>query len=160
MECDKCKKIYKSEKTLEQHIKKMHPMVITNDNEEVDPDIEPSESKTSDHQCGNCIQCKEDINFVRIATKLLILRYIDLTKEATESSIRNNKNFSITFENFKYVKEELSKLMLEVEFLMNEKSVAKDKETHGAKDKETHMAKDKETSAEKKIIIKNRKSKK
>jgi hypothetical protein len=74
------------------------------------------------------------------------------------------------------VKEELSKLMLEVEFLMNEKSVAKDKETHGAKDKETHgakdkethgakdkephMAKDKETSAEKKIIIKNRKSKK
>ncbi len=45
MECDKCKKIYKTQKTLQQHIIRMHPSVqeVVPD---VVPDVEPNETES------------------------------------------------------------------------------------------------------------------
>jgi len=88
MECDKCKKIYKTQKTLQQHIIRMHPSV-----QEVVPgvvpDVEPDESKdeityeskdeskedlTTDHHCGNCNKCKDEIKYYMKLTDILYKR--------------------------------------------------------------------------------------
>jgi hypothetical protein len=79
MECEKCKKQYKSQKTLEQHIIRMHSSV-----EEVVPDETKDETKdelTSEHECNNCNKCKDELKYYIKLTDILYTRNRKLTEQ-------------------------------------------------------------------------------
>jgi hypothetical protein len=122
MECIKCDKKYKSQKTLDIHMKRMHPV------EDVEPDVVP-EVKTNiskeeqNHNCDTCIKCKDDINFLKTAVNLLIHRHVEniqFMKYVLDKCVRYEKNFGVASSNFKFIDNNMTKTMETVEFLMKE----------------------------------------
>ncbi len=149
MECAKCKRQYKSQKTLDQHIIRMHSSVeevVPEVVPEVVAEVEPSESKddlTSEHECNNCNKCKDELKLLNLTTKLLILRYSDMVKfakDVNENAAKNHENFKIAFDNFEYFNDTINKMMIDIDILMNEHN--------------------KKSNDKKYVIIKKRKSKK
>ena len=80
IQCIKCKKNYKNNKTLELHMKRMH-------NEEVEPEVEPDfapEVKTKEeqnHNCDTCIKCKNELEYYKKLSDKLYTRYRNTEKQ-------------------------------------------------------------------------------
>ena len=72
IKCIKCNKIYKSAKTLQQHMKRMH-------NQEVEPDVveevEPEVKTEENHNCDTCIKCKNELEYYKELSDALYIRH-------------------------------------------------------------------------------------
>ncbi len=78
MECIKCDKKYKSQKTLDIHMRRVHPV------EDVKPEVEPdvkSDVKSEvnkdeqNHNCDSCIKCKDELEYYKKLSDALYIRY-------------------------------------------------------------------------------------
>jgi hypothetical protein len=124
LKCDKCNKPYKTQKTLDQHMIKMHPDIVSDIvsdvksdiKPDVKPDVKSSKDVVATHECNNCNKCKDDIIFLKLTNKLLILRYA----ESLDFSKDVNDNFKTAFDNFAYFNNNINKMKKDIEFLMNQ----------------------------------------
>ncbi len=79
MQCDKCNKTYKTQKTLDNHIIKMHPKddVLTDlptQSSQTSQLYEPTETTEEVHQCDTCNKCKDEIKYYMKLTDILYKR--------------------------------------------------------------------------------------
>ncbi len=100
MECAKCKNKYKSQKTLEQHLKRIYkveevipeviPEVVEDVAPEVNPEVNPKEEQN--HNCDTCIKCKDELEYYKKLSDTLYKRYIMLKEQVNilmEDFLRN-----------------------------------------------------------------------
>jgi hypothetical protein len=120
-DCGECDKKYKSLKTLERHMIKMHSIeeVEASVVEDMEPDNKPKDDQN--HNCETCIECKDDIKYLKTVINLAILRHVEhikFMKEVSENFSINFKNSKITMDNFEYFNNKINKIMNDVDFLM------------------------------------------